>query len=177
MRPLKILAEAEHGLKMFFYKSRIAASAGSNPPTPSTALESDYARCYRQLIDFTQTNGIRLVLSTFSLAVNAKSDSDVVAFYRAGFPPVQFHIRDNAAHSDLVRQLAAQHPEITFVDTQPHLDGEYEKFIDLMHLTQPGRQQLAENFFAGIRPVLESDLFQTNNQNGSTQSLVRDSKE
>jgi hypothetical protein len=29
---------------MFFDKSRIAASAGSNPPTPSTALEGDVPR-------------------------------------------------------------------------------------------------------------------------------------
>ncbi len=44
------------------------------------------------------------------------------------------------------------------MDTHPGLDGEHEKFIDLGHLTQEGRQQLAENIFAGIKEVLEKDL-------------------
>jgi hypothetical protein len=44
------------------------------------------------------------------------------------------------------------------VDTHPHLDGEHEKFIDIIHLTGDGNRQLAENVFAGIRGVLEKDL-------------------
>ncbi|MGO8700646.1 MAG: hypothetical protein ACLQVY_23395 [Limisphaerales bacterium] len=39
-----------------------------------------------------------------------------------------------------------------------HLDGDHEKFIDIIHLTNEGRRQLAENIFAGIRETLERDL-------------------
>ena len=35
-----------------------------------------------------------------------------------------------------------------------------DKFVDLVHFTQEGRQQLAENFFAGIRATLEAELLQ-----------------
>jgi len=54
--------------------------------------------------------------------------------------------------------LKAEYPEICFVDTHPHLDGEHEKFIDAIHLTGDGNRQLAENVFAGIRGVLVKDV-------------------
>jgi len=38
------------------------------------------------------------------------------------------------------------------------LDGDPGKFIDLIHLTNDGRRQLAENIFTGIRATLERDL-------------------
>jgi hypothetical protein len=121
-------------------------------------METHYAEAYRQMIQIAQTNRIRLVLATCSLAVNDQSNPGVVEFYQSVFPSVRWQIRANTAHSLIVRQMAEQHPEICLVDTRPNLDGEHEKFIDLMHFTQEGRQQLAETFFAGIRKVLEADL-------------------
>ena len=53
---------------------------------------------------------------------------------------------------------AATHSNVCFIDTHPHLNGEHEKFIDVMHFTQAGRQEAAENVFAGIKPILERDL-------------------
>ena len=44
------------------------------------------------------------------------------------------------------------------VATRPNLDGAHEKFVDLVHLTQEGRQQLAETFFAGVKTVLDDHL-------------------
>jgi hypothetical protein len=44
------------------------------------------------------------------------------------------------------------------VDTHPNLDGEHDKFIDLIHLTQQGRDRLAENIFTGIQDILQSEL-------------------
>jgi hypothetical protein len=64
----------------------------------------------------------------------------------------------NNLHSLIVSQLAAENPDICLVDTHPHLDGEHEKFIDVIHLTGEGDRQLAENMFAGIRQTLEHDL-------------------
>ena len=64
-------------------------------------------------------------------------------------------------HSRLVEQIAQQHPGICLVDTHPHLDGEHERFVDLVHLTQEGRQQLAETFYAAIKPILEQDVSAT----------------
>jgi len=44
------------------------------------------------------------------------------------------------------------------VDTHPHLDGEHHKFIDPVHLTQEGRQQMAETFFAALKPLLVEEF-------------------
>ena len=71
---------------------------------------------------------------------------------------VKWQIESNRLHSALVQDVAGRNPEVRLVDTHPHLDGEHGKFIDLVHLTQEGRQQLAESIFAGIKPILEKDL-------------------
>jgi hypothetical protein len=117
-------------------------------------METEYARAYRQLIQIARTNGIVLVVGSFSMAVNQRSDPKVIDFYRGATLAVHWQIIANRVHSTLIRQLVEQYPEIRFVDTQPHLDGEHDKFTDLVHLTQEGRQQLAETFFAGITNVL-----------------------
>jgi hypothetical protein len=76
----------------------------------------------------------------------------------SGFPLVKWQIEANRLHSALVQEIAQQNPAVCLVDAQPALDGEHEKFIDLVHLTQEGRRQLAEAFFAGIKTKLEEDL-------------------
>lgn len=157
-RPLKLLADVEHRLKILYYRQQQGGKLVVHSPTASDVLQSQYARAYCDLINTTQTNGVRLALANFSMAVNRQSELDVVKFYQATFPQVFALIRANMAHSLLVGQLAQQQRDICFVDTHPHLDGAHENFIDLIHLTQEGRQQLAENVFAGIRKVLEEDL-------------------
>ena len=122
-------------------------------------METQYAAAYRQLIQCARTNGIRLALADFSMAVNQASDPKVIDFYQGGGQRAAYgFMRANAIHSLIVRQLAAEHPEVCFVDTHPHLDGEHEKFIDLIHFTGEGERQLATNIFTGIRDILQQDL-------------------
>ena len=59
-------------------------------------------------------------------------------FIGQAFPSVYWSVEANAVHADLTQQLAAKHPEIILVDMHPGLDGEHDKFVDLVHLTQPG---------------------------------------
>jgi hypothetical protein len=110
------------------------------------------------LIEFARTNGIRLVLATYSMAVNERSDPAVIRFYALRFPAIHWNIQANAIHSTIVREAAQDKSGVVFVDTHPFLDGEHDKFIDLLHFTQEGRQQLAETFFAGITETLKQDL-------------------
>ncbi len=161
-RPLRLLARCEYRLKMLCYRWHQTTRSTLHPPTSSDVMDTEYARAYRELVQVAQTNGIRLVLANFSMAVNGQSPAKVVDFYRSGFPLVKWQIQANALHSRLVEQIARQHPEIRLVDTHPHLDGEHERFADLVHLTQEGRQQLAETFFTGIKSMLELDLSSTN---------------
>jgi lysophospholipase L1-like esterase len=157
-RPLRLVARAEYRLKMRFYRRRLDAKPAPHPQALSDVMDSKYARAYRDLVQAARTNSIRLVLGNFSMAANSQSPPEIVDFYRSGFPYVNWQIQANVLHAQLVRQIARQHPEIYFVDTHPHLDGEHERFVDLVHLTQEGRQQLAETFFAAIKPLLEQDL-------------------
>jgi hypothetical protein len=61
-------------------------------------------------------------------------------------------------HTTLIKELVRQHPEVIYADTNPGLDGEYRKFIDLVHFEPEGDRQLAENYFAAIKGVLTTNL-------------------
>ena len=133
----------------------------SQPPDFLKPMEMAYADNYRELIRIAETNHIQLVLANYAMAVNSQSGSDLIQFHRGGFPAIYSQIKANQAHSAIVQQLAAEHPDICFVDTHPRLDGEHEKFTDLMHFNKKGEEQLAETMFAAIRPILERDLGST----------------
>lgn len=157
-RPLNLLANSEYRLRIIRFNRARGQKLALHTPDFANLMDTKYARAYRQLIQISQTNQIRLVLGNFSMAVNRRSDPDLIAFYRETFPEVHWQIKANAALSQLVSQIAHDCPEVCLVNTNPSLDGEHTKFTDLVHLTQEGRQQLAETFFAGIKPLLERDL-------------------
>jgi lysophospholipase L1-like esterase len=159
--PLRLVAQAQYRLGLLYFRWRHTRSTPRSRAY-SDVMSSKYARAYRELVQAAQANGIHLVLASFSMAVNSQSPPDVVDFYRSGFPLVSWQIQANVLHAQLVEQIARQYPETCLVDTHPNLDGEHEKFVDLVHLTQEGRQQLAETFFAGIRTILERDLLPSN---------------
>jgi hypothetical protein len=157
-RPLHLLAECEFRLKMFIFKRHLASKPVLQMPPVERLLETTYADLYRELIDMARTNNIRLVLGSYSMAVNGNSDRNVCEFYREVFPSVYAATRVNVMHTMLVKELVRQHPEVIYADTNPGLDGEYRKFIDLVHFAPEGDRQLAENFFGAIKGVLSTNL-------------------
>lgn len=157
-RPLRLLAKLEYRLKLTLYRRREAAKLSSHPPTFADPMNTEYAQDYRQLIQFARSNSIRLVLANYSMAVNERSNPRVVEFYRPVWPEVYWRIKANEVHSAIVKELAQQYPSVCFVDTHSNLDGKHDQFIDLIHFTQQGRRQLANNIFAGISKVLEQTL-------------------
>jgi lysophospholipase L1-like esterase len=158
-RPVHLAAEAEHRLRMLWFRYHARRRGVATVPPGARPMETQYAAAYRQLIQCARTNGIHLALANFSMALNQASDPKVIDFYQGGGARAAYgFMRANAIHSLIVRQLTAEHPEVCFVDTHPHLDGEHEKFIDLIHFTGEGDRQLATNIFNGIRGVLQQDL-------------------
>jgi lysophospholipase L1-like esterase len=158
-RPVKLAAQAEHRLRMLWFRRHARRRDAATVAPGARPMETQYAAAYRQLIQCARTNGVRLALANFSMAVNPASDPKVIDFYQGGGQRLAYgFMRANAVHSLIVRQLAAEHPEVCLVDTHPHLDGEHEKFIDLIHFTGEGERQLATNIFAGIRDLLRQDL-------------------
>jgi lysophospholipase L1-like esterase len=156
-RPVKLLANLEYLLAIHAFNSR-RTSPPSQAQLVTNVIETAYARDYRRLIEMCKTNRLDLVLGTFSMAVNAHSDPDVVRFYRQSFPDLQRQIKANETHSAIVRQLVREQPGVTLVDTQPFVDGQYTNFTDLVHFTQEGRQRIAEAFFESIKGTLEHEI-------------------
>jgi lysophospholipase L1-like esterase len=157
-RPLQLLADTEYRFRMLVFRHRAIPKTESDKKAQVKPMDTVYADLYRQLIQIARTNGIRLVIANYSMAVDRKSDPKIIEFYRSAFDLIYSIMPANEIHSALVSDLTEQHLEVYFVDTHPHLEGENEKFIDIMHLTQEGRRQLATNIFEGIRGVLEKDL-------------------
>jgi lysophospholipase L1-like esterase len=162
-RPLRLAADLEYRLELRAFMRQFEPEGSGGAPALEPPLQTRYASCYRQLIAFAQTNHIRLALANFCMAIDENSDQRVVNFYSAfGSGILCARTKVNAIHSEIVQRLAEQNPGVCFIDTHPGLEGVHGKFIDFVHFTQEGRQQLAENIFAGIRPQLERDLAETN---------------
>jgi hypothetical protein len=159
-RPLQILADAEYGFRLKHYLREQTAKRGPTQPVPENGLGSRYWKAYQELIYIAHTHDMRLVIANFPLAANTNSSPDFLEFLRPRFPKVAEMVKANVTFDLMVQELARENPDIRLVDTHPHLDGEDEKFFDLMHLTQTGDHQLAESFFAGIKDILEADLQQ-----------------
>jgi lysophospholipase L1-like esterase len=159
LRPLQLLADAEFGLKMRRYRWRYHRPTTSpEPMAASKLMDSAYAGAYRQLIQFADTNRIRLALADYSMAVNPASDPEVIEFYRMTFPFIYPDMQANVDHTTIVRNLTTEHPKVIFVDTHPGLDGNHRVYLDLMHFDPDGDRLLAENMFAGLRKLLEQNL-------------------
>lgn len=157
-RPLRLLADCEYRLKLMLYRRAHTAGLVAHHPTFSNLMNSKLARAYSELIRIAQTNHIRLVLANFSMAANESSPEEQIEFFRPRTPAPYWVVKANMANTQLVRRLAEQHPEVTFVDTHPHLDGQPGQFLDLIHFLHPGEVQMAENVFEGIEPLLEREL-------------------
>lgn len=157
-RPLRFLADCEFRLKLLHYRRHYFSPAKASTSPPADPLNTFYATEYRRLIDLAHTNHFQLAIGNFSMAANAGTEPQIVQFYQLSYPLAPALIEANAQHSRLIQALAQQYPDICFVDTHPHLDGECEHFLDMVHFTPAGDRQLAENFFAALRPLLEHEL-------------------
>jgi lysophospholipase L1-like esterase len=163
-RPLKLLADCEYRLKMVRFRKRHETKTTSKSSVARDVMASRYAQAYRQLIGIARTNAITLALANFSMAVNQSSDAAVIEFYRGGFPSVYTQIGANALHAKLVNQLGESN-QLLLIDTRSALDGQHEKFIDLVHLTQEGRQSLAEVVYRAIEAPLKNSIGVAGNSN------------
>jgi hypothetical protein len=157
-RPLGLLAECEYRARLLIFKRSMRAAPVVSMPSTSELLQTRYGLAYQGLIEIARTNDIQLVLANYSMAVNVTSNPDVIEFYRKAFPAVYQTLQVNMMHSKLLDELAHRHPDIVLVDTRSPLDGEYDKFIDLVHFAPQGDQQMAETIFASITNLLMSQI-------------------
>jgi lysophospholipase L1-like esterase len=157
-RPLLLLAQVEYRLRRRLHSAKPAVRPSHDPAAGRPLLETDYAAHYKELLRKADATGARLALCTFSMAVDAESADDFMEFYRSVFPAVRWQVKANQAHSRLLREFQEHHEQVLVIDTQPDLNGRHEHFIDLVHLTQEGRQRLARSIFDGLKPILREEL-------------------
>jgi lysophospholipase L1-like esterase len=157
-RPLTLLADFEYRVKMNRYRRQYEGDPKSSEATDRDPMQTQYAQLYRQLIQIAKTNGIRLALGTYSMAVNPQSPAEVFDFYNGRTMRLEWQVKANAIHSAIARKLAAENPDIHLVDTCPALDGRHEYFFDLVHFTAEGKKMMAEVMYEGIKDELQRSL-------------------
>lgn len=157
-RALRLLAQAEYRAKLIRYNRSRTARLFADRPAFTNVLDTEFARAYRSLIEVCATNGIRLAIANYSMAVNPASEHEVAEFYRGRYPELFWTVRANAAHSTLLEGLAREYPEVRFINTHPGLDGRPEHFIDLVHFSPEGKKLLTTAVFRGIEDLLHEDL-------------------
>jgi lysophospholipase L1-like esterase len=154
-RPSPFMAQVESAARVWWFKRRYDAARKLD----AKALEMDvhlsrYAELYRQLVTETQARGIGLVLCSFDMAVTADSPDAVIRFYEPVFPDLRAGILANRLHTLLVTEIGAKFG-VPVIDTSPGLNGAWQDaYADPIHFTQIGRERLAANIFAGLRPLL-----------------------
>ncbi|MBI2946559.1 MAG: hypothetical protein HYY23_02870, partial [Verrucomicrobia bacterium] len=159
-RPLLLLAQAEYQFRLLQFRHQYDQPA--LPPENAARLrsavtDSECARLYRKLISIARRNNLKLVLLSFNMAVDDRSPQEVVDFYKSGFPDVGYRIQANRLQTYLLEEIARRNPDVLYLNTADGLDGDHENFIDLVHLTQQGKNKLAENIFEGIKASLPCD--------------------
>lgn len=158
VRPSKLLANIEFMLKVNAFRRRYADVKPLDfEEVRGSVMESKYAGYYREWISILKKAGVRPVLSTFNMAVTKDSPDEVVKYYEQGFPSVKYYIVANRLHNEMAKKLADE-SGVPFVDNTNDMNGVYaDKFIDLVHLTQKGRDQIAANYFEKLLPILEAE--------------------
>jgi lysophospholipase L1-like esterase len=159
-RPLALLAQAEYRMRLIAFRSRHShrnLSVELFEHRKERLESSEYTRLFAELIDITRSEGIPLVVLGFNMAVNEESPSEVMDFYRGGFPDVKYRVQANRLQDVLLRRLSGRTSKVTYVDTSEGLDGHPENFYDLVHLTRIGKQRLAGKVLKVVSRMLRED--------------------
>lgn len=145
--------------------ARFATWLSEHTPTPPlpkdlTSLEPKLASCrlahaYREFVEIARREQIKLVVCNFNMAVDEHSPDEVIHFYEQAFPNTRYMIQANRLHSALLPLVVTPESEAKLIDVQAGLNGHWDhEYVDLVHLSERGKVQLAENVFQGIADLL-----------------------
>jgi lysophospholipase L1-like esterase len=124
-------------------------------PYHSRLTECRLARVYREYLEIAQREGIQLVVCNFNMAVDEQSPEAAIRFYEQGFPNVRFMIEANRLNTAMLPLVVRPETGARLIDVQAELNGRWDDaFIDLVHLSEAGKETLAENVFRGIVDLL-----------------------
>ncbi|MDH7797905.1 MULTISPECIES: acyltransferase family protein [unclassified Beijerinckia] len=155
MRGSPLLGEASFRIAMQGYQARLE---DYNRTPKQTQFLDTYDKLYSELVKMGVDNGFRVVLANLSAVVNESSPHEVIDFYGRVFQPIERILPAIAAHNRMV-EAVAKRTGTPFVDTRPHLDGEWDKdlFVDIVHFTQKGSDIIATTMFDKLASELGRD--------------------
>jgi lysophospholipase L1-like esterase len=139
----------------------LAEQSPDPPPLGDDVLLSPrLAQCrmadaYREYVEIARREGIQLVVCNFNMAVDEQSPQDVIRFYGQAFPNVRYMIEANRLNTAMLKQVIPPETGARLIDVQSDLNGCWDhEYLDLVHLSETGKETLAENVLRGIADLL-----------------------
>jgi len=124
--------------------------------------KGSFASHYREMVVRGQEKGDRLVLMTFAYYIPANYTLETFRAHELdyansppGFPVEEWGKPAYVAeaidrHNDAIGELAAQNPDVVFVDQQRLMPHSRQTFYDCCHFTETGCSQFVENILAAM---------------------------
>ncbi|MCC7423754.1 MAG: SGNH/GDSL hydrolase family protein [Planctomycetaceae bacterium] len=155
-RPSKLLGKIDWRMKKWLAKARVQTEPLENLDELAPRLaECRLANVYREYLKIARDNGISLVVCNFNMAVDENSPEEVIQFYEDGFPKVRGMVQANRLNTAMLPLIIGKEPGSRLIDVHEGLNGHCEpNYLDLVHLSEPGKAQLAENVYRGIVDLL-----------------------
>ncbi len=117
--------------------------------TPPTAGSDVFVRNLRSFVSLARSGGIRVVLASQPLHRSEDYFRRLMAGSRANslmvFPLHDEFVQHHIAFNEILREVAEE-TGAYFLDNDPALAGRDEHFVDYIHYTQLGVDQLAKSF-------------------------------
>lgn len=123
-------------------------------PKPDALRHSAPARRYRRLLVAARERGVDVALVPIALAVDADSPQPALRFQESVWPEARRLLVANRIHATLLPVLGVAY-RAEVLDIGDDVDGAWQDgFLDLVDLTQAGRERLARHVARGLGPLL-----------------------
>lgn len=157
-RPSPTLESVEHAMRLWRYRRSHTVLEPDGEQLEAIrqgALDSPFGRQYKKLVELTGLHDIPLILIRYNMAIDGQSPRSVVKFYGETYLSAPFDIQANRIHTELIETLARQNAGVSYIDASDGIDGVHEQFIDLVHLTESGRERLARNLLPEVLRAID----------------------
>lgn len=140
--------------------SRLDPDAASREFGQDIRTRDTFRRNLEEIVNSARDKGTRVLLMTYAYhapaglvlddphAEHADYASGKSAFFMWGKPVHVIKAVD--VHNEVIRELAAQHPEVTLVDQAKLMPRSGKVFVDCCHLTRPGCKPFVEHMLSAM---------------------------
>jgi hypothetical protein len=132
--------------KMIYY-----ANKGIWVPNRDSVNNGSTAKKIETLVQLCSMNNITLVLPSFNMAVDENSPQEVIKFYESVFSTARLYFEDTKKLDAIYLDLSQRYKGVYLIGVSSEVNLHYEDaFIDLVHLTQIGRDRFANHIYNNL---------------------------